>query len=186
LAQRSRKRRARPRPPARAGADTPPDHAPHTTAERSDWYHPSEADLTRSQRRDAEARASLTPLAPGERPAAIVLCAAVAAVLALANVIAFLAGAKIGGKHPAASGIIIFSAVMAACAVGLWRMWYGAVLGFMALLAIIATVFALLLIEASNVLGVVVALAVIGIAGYLFFKLVRVLSRIQTPRAPGR
>jgi hypothetical protein len=188
LAQRSRKRRAGSRPAARGAADTPPDHAPNTTttAERSDWYHPSDADLTRSQRRDAEARAALTPLAPGERPAAIVLCAAVAAVLALANLIAFLAGAKIGGKHPAAAGIMIFSAVMAACAVGLWRMWYGAVLGFMALLAIIATVFALLLIEASNVLGVVVALAVIGIAGYLFFKLVRVLSRIQMPRAPGR
>jgi hypothetical protein len=56
----------------------------------------------------------------------------------------------------------------------------------MALLAIIATIFALLLIEASNVLGLVVALAVIAGAGYLFFKLVRVLSRIQMPRYPGR
>ena len=61
-----------------------------------------------------------------------------------------------------------------------------AVLGFMALLAIIVTVFALLLIEASNVLGLVVALAVIVGAGYLFYKLVRVLSRIQMPRSPGR
>jgi uncharacterized membrane-anchored protein len=68
----------------------------------------------------------------------------------------------------------------------MWRLWYGAVLGFMALLAIIATIFALLLIEASNVLGLLVALAVIAVAGYLFFKLVRVLSRIQLPRYPGR
>ncbi len=42
---------------------------------------------------------------------------------------------------------------MGAAAVGMWRMWYGAVLGFMALLAIIAVIFTLLLIEASNVLG---------------------------------
>ena len=194
MAQRSRKRRTggstapRPAPTTRPAGAAPAERPPDTaaTAQRSDWYRPSEADLSRSQRRDAEARASLVPLAPGERPAAIVVCAVVAAALCLGNVIAFLAGAKIGGRHPAASGIIIFSAVMAACAVGLWRMWYGAVLGFMALLAIIATVFALLLIEASNVLGVVVALAVIGVAGTLFFKLVRVLSRIQMPRAPGR
>ncbi len=75
---------------------------------------------------------------------------------------------------------------MIVCAIGMWRLWYGAVLGFMALLAIVATLFSLLLIEASNVLGLVVALVVIVGAGYLFFKLVRVLSRIQMPRYPGR
>ena len=55
----------------------------------------------------------------------------------------------------------------------------------MALLAIIATAFALLLIEASNLLGIVVALVVVVASGWLFFKLVRVLSRIQMPRPPG-
>jgi hypothetical protein len=115
----------------------------------------------------------------------ILVSALVAAGLALANLIAYVAGVKIGGRHPAASGIVVFSAVMLACAMGLWRMWYGAVLGFMALLAIIVTIFALLLIEASNLLGVVVALLVIVGAGYLFFKLVRILSRIQMPRRSG-
>ena len=43
---------------------------------------------------------------------------------------------------------------MLVCAAGMWRLWYGAVLGFMALLAIVSCLFALLLIEASNVLGV--------------------------------
>jgi uncharacterized membrane-anchored protein len=70
--------------------------------------------------------------------------------------------------------------------VGMWRLWYGAVLGFMALLAIVATLFSLYLIEASNLLGLVVAVVVVGGCGYLFFKLVRVLSRIQMPRYPGR
>jgi hypothetical protein len=130
-------------------------------------------------------RAALRPLEPDERPRVIVVAAAVAALVGLANVIAFVAGVKIGGKHPAAGGIIVFAAVMAACAIGLWRLWYGAVLGFMALLAIVVTLFALLLIEASNVLGAIVALAVIAGGGYLFFKLVRVLSRIQMPRRPG-
>ncbi|MHB1836532.1 MAG: hypothetical protein ACYCXW_16415, partial [Solirubrobacteraceae bacterium] len=153
---------------------------------RSQWFAPTQQEMSRTQRRDAEARAMLTPLAPGERPPAIVISAIVALVLALSNLIAFAAGVKIGGRHPAAGGIAIFSAVMLACSYGLWRMWHGAVLGFMALLAIIAVLFALLLIEASNLLGLVVALLVIVAAGWLFFKLVRVLSRIQMPRPPSR
>ena len=55
----------------------------------------------------------------------------------------------------------------------------------MALLAIIGTLFSLYLMEASNVLGLLVALIIIVGAGYLFFKLVRVLSRIQMPQRPG-
>jgi hypothetical protein len=147
---------------------------------------PTEPKLSRSQRRDAEVRAGLVPIAPGDRPGAIVAASIVAALLGLGNLAAFAAGVKIAGKHPAGGGIFVFSALMIVCAIGMWRLWYGAVLGFMALLAIIATLFALLLIEASNVLGVVVGLITIGGSGYLFFKLVRVLSRIQMPRYPGR
>jgi len=141
--------------------------------------------LGRSQRRDAEARAALAPLAPGERPRAITVGAAVAALLGGANLIAFAAGAKIGGKQPAAGGVIVFAALMFACAIGLWRLWYGAVLAFMALLAIITMLFALLLIEASNLLGFLVPPVVIAGSGYLFYKLVRVLGRIQMPSHPG-
>jgi hypothetical protein len=183
LAQRVSRKRAR-RGPAPSAAAPAARKAP-PTRERQQWFAPTNEELSRSQRRDAEARAALTPLAPGERPPVIVVSAAVAAGLALANLIAYVAGAKIGGSRPAASGIIVFSALMLACALGLWRLWYGAVLGFMALLAIIVTVFALLLIEASNLLGVIVALLIIAAAGYLFFKLVRVLSRIQMPRRPN-
>jgi hypothetical protein len=142
--------------------------------------------MSRSEKRNAEVRAGLVPMRPGERPRPIVVSAAIAGVVGLGNLVAFVAGLKIDGKHPAAGGVIVFSVLMIACAIGLWRLWYGAVLGFMALLAIIVTVFALLLIEASNVLGLVVALAVILGAGYLFYRLVRVLSRIQMPRYPGR
>jgi hypothetical protein len=199
LAQRSRKRGRRGKPPASprqvkapeptTAAATPPEapDAPPPPPDASTvggWR--VEPQMTRSQRRDAQVRAGLTPIAPGERPGAIVASAIVAGLLGAGNLIAYAAGVKIGGKHPAPGGIVVFSALMIACAIGMWRLWYGAVLGFMALLAIIATIFALLLIEASNVLGLVVALAVIAGAGYLFFKLVRVLSRIQMPRYPGR
>jgi hypothetical protein len=204
LAQRSRKRGrrgpakaspARPSPtqvsqpspaqpsPAKATATKPAK--PAKPKRPAGWAVPTGEELTRSQRRDAEARANLKPLAPGERPTIIRVSALLAAALGLANLIAWVAGDKINGKHPAAGGILIFSAVMGACAVGLWRMWYGAVLGFMALLAIIGTLFSLYLVEASNALGFIVAPIIIVVAGYLFFKLVRVLSRIQMPQRPG-
>jgi hypothetical protein len=63
----------------------------------------------------------------------------------------------------------------------MWRRSGTAVLLFMALLVIIVVLFSLFLIEASNALGVVVPLVFIGGGGYLFWKLVRVLGRIQAP-----
>jgi hypothetical protein len=180
------------RPTGTAGAAKPANQPTAATepakpgpgGSRAGW--PAEPKLTRSQRRDAEVRAGLTPIESGRRPGAIVIGTLLAGLVGLGNLIAFAAGVKVGGKHPSAGGVVVFSVLMIVCAVGMWRLWYGAVLGFMALLAIIVTIFALLLIEASNVLGLIVALAVIGGAGYLFYKLVRVLSRIQMPRYPGR
>jgi hypothetical protein len=142
--------------------------------------------MTRSQRRDAEVRAGLTPIKTGERPGAIVAGAVISGLIGLGQLVAYFAGLKIHGKSPAAGGTILLSVLLIVCAAGMWRLWYGAVLGFMALLAIVATLFSLLLIEASNLLGLVVAVVVVGGSGYLFFKLVRVLSRIQMPRYPGR
>ena len=46
----------------------------------------------RSEQRNAEERAGLKPLAPGERPPALVAAAVVAALLGLANLVALLAG----------------------------------------------------------------------------------------------
>jgi hypothetical protein len=179
LAQHSRKRGRRDRPPQqtpRGRRDSPPQQTPPAHLPRA----------SRSEARNAEVRAALKPLAAGERPWVVVVSSLVAAGLALANLIAWVAGDTINGKHPAAGGIVVFSAVLLACALGLWRLWYGAVLGFMALLAIIAVLFTLYLIEASNLLGLVVSLVVVGLSGYLFFKLVRVLSRIQMPSRTSR
>jgi hypothetical protein len=142
--------------------------------------------LSRSAQRDADVRAVLRPLEPGERPWPVVVGAILAGLVGAINLISYLAGVKIGGKHPAPGGIIVFSVLMLVCAVGMWRLWYGAVLAFMGLLAIIATIFTLLFVEASNLLGFLVPPVVIAGTGFLFFKLVRTLSRIQMPRYPGR
>ena len=80
---------------------------------------------------------------------------------------------------------IVFTVVMLVCAVGMWLMRYWAVLGFMALLAIIVVLAAVALVKVSSVVGLVVALVIVGAGGFLFWKLVRVLSRIQMPKYPG-
>ena len=145
-----------------------------------------ERPMTRSQRRDAQVRAGLTPIKAGERPGPIIAGAVIAGLVGIGQLIAYAAGLKIHGKSPAAGGTILLGLLLVVCAIGMWRLWYGAVLGFMALLAIVATLFSLLLIEASNLLGLLVAVVVVAGSGYLFFRLVRVLSRIQMPRYPGR
>lgn len=177
MGQRSRKRGRRQRPVTPVKAVKAP--APGAGSA------PQVPKPSRSQRRDEAVRSALAPLAPGERPRAIVASVIVSGLIGVGQLIAFLAGLKIRGKTPAAGGVLVFCGLMIACSIGLWRLWYGAVLGFMALLAIVATLFSLYLIEASNLLGLFVALVVISGSGYLFWKLVRVLSRIQMPRYPG-
>src|SRR5436190_18534387 len=98
-----------------APKDLPPGARQARQGSRGGW--PMQAPMTRSQRRDAEVRAGLTPMRTGERPGAIIAGAVIAALLGVGNLIAFAAGVKIGGKHPAAGGIVIFSVVMIACSI---------------------------------------------------------------------
>ena len=89
------------------------------------------------------------PLAPDERPLPLVFCAVLGAVLGRANLVLYLAGTKIGGRHPG-PGVLSFSVVMLAAAWGLWGRRYWAVLTFQALLVLAVLTFSLFLVEASN------------------------------------
>jgi hypothetical protein len=139
----------------------------------------------RSEARNVVARAGLTPLEPGEHPWPLLVAIALTTLIAVGNLVAYAAGAKIAGKHPGGGGIIVFSAVMLVCAIGMWRHWYQAVLAFMVLLAIVVVLFSLFLVEASNLLGFLIPPFIIIGGGYLFWKLVRVLGRLQMPQRPG-
>jgi hypothetical protein len=125
---------------------------------------------------------------PGERPWVITVGAALAALNGLVQLILFLAGVKltVAGARPAPVPVIAFAVLMFICAAGMWRMRYWAVLGFQALLAIVILTFALVLVRASSVLGAVISLVVVVIGGFLFYRMVRVLSRLQMPKYPGR
>jgi hypothetical protein len=136
---------------------------------------------SRSERANQAAREALAPLAPGERPAALLVAISVAALLGAGNAIAYAAGAKIASRHPGA-GVLAFTAVMAVLAAGMFARRYLAVLAFEALLAITVTFFTLFLVEASNVEGALLCVGVIGGGGWLFWKLVRVMGRLSAPR----
>jgi hypothetical protein len=136
----------------------------------------------RAEERNAEVRAQLEPLKPGERPPALVAAAVLAAALGTANLVAWIAGVQVEGQEPSALGVLAFCAVMYLAAGGLWLARYWAVLGFEALLGIIVVFFSLFLLRASNVLAVAVCVPIIGIAGWLFWKLIRVMGRIQAPQ----
>lgn len=136
----------------------------------------------RTEAQNAAARAMLKPLEPGERPWPLKASAAVAAAAGLINLIAYAAGAKVNGSHLAGGEIAAFALIAFILAAGMWQRSALAVLGFMTVLAIVVILFSLFLIEASNLLGVLVPLVFIGGGGYLFWKLIRVLGRIQAPR----
>ena len=76
---------------------------------------------------------------------------------------------------------MLWSVILLAVAWGMWRSRYWAVLGFQALLALAILAAALSLMVASNVLAAVVCLAILLPAGWLFFKMVKALARIQMP-----
>jgi len=143
--------------------------------------------LSRSEQKDAAVRATLTPLTPGERPWPVVVGAALAALSGLIQLILFLVGVRLksSGLRASAAQTIVFAVLMLICAAGMWQLRYWAVLGFMALLAILILFAAGSLVKASTLLGVAIAVVIVGAGGYLFFKLVRVLSRIQMPKYPS-
>jgi hypothetical protein len=141
---------------------------------------------TRGAARDEAARAELRPLGPDERPRALLISVAVCLVLA----VAVLAGAltvhdlsRHGGSLPGALTIAI---VLVALARGMWQRRYWAVLGFEALLAFQIVVTSLALVVASTLAAAVGCTIAIGLGGWLFWKLVRVMGRIQAGevRAP--
>jgi hypothetical protein len=136
----------------------------------------------RAEERNAAVRAQLEPLGPGERPRPLVIAAALAALLAIANVVAWAAGLDVEGKKPGAVGVLLFAALMLLAAWGMWERRYWAVLGFEALLAITLCIAALSLLVASNVAAVVLCVVILGPVGWLFWKLIRVMGRLQAPQ----
>jgi hypothetical protein len=140
-----------------------------------------ERGYARSRERADSVRAELQPLAAGERPRAVTVAAVLAALIALANLVLFLAGWEVRGQEPSTSGTLIFCAIMVVAAAGMWARRYWAVLGFEMLLGIAIVGAAISLLRASNLAGVALCLGLIGACGPLFWFLIRAMARLQMP-----
>ncbi len=166
-------RRSRKRKPSAA---RPPAGPPDKNAALSERY-------ARSRARDDEARAALEPLADGERPGAVTVAAIVAIVMAVANVAAAVAGEALGSQ--ATSFTVLSTMILLACAAGMWfgaRYW--AVLGFMMVLVFQILSLSFALIRVRHWWGALIILVVLGLLGWIFFRLIRALARIQMPQRP--
>ena len=127
---------------------------------------------------EEQARAALAPLGEHERPPALTVAVGVcllAAVGVIAGALTVHDLARRGGSLP--SGVFL-AGVLLALALGMHRRRYWAVLGFEALLTFQVIVASLALVVASTVLAAALCLLSIGLGGWLFFKLVRVMGRI--------
>jgi|NGEPerStandDraft_6_1074524.scaffolds.fasta_scaffold104290_2 hypothetical protein len=165
--------------------------APPSTRERDD--RTAQADRTSQRRggrpprgqREAQIRDALRPLRDDEQPTALVVAIVVCVVLA----IAVIAGAasvhdlsRHGGSLP---GAALLAVVLALLAQGMYRHRYWAVLSFEALLAFQIIVTSLALVVASTILAAAICLLSVGLGGWLFWKLVRVMGRLQAGEREG-
>jgi uncharacterized protein (TIGR03382 family) len=139
----------------------------------------SHRDRAERGQRDELARAALTPLAEGERPAALLVAVAVATLLAVGIVVSVLTVHDLRRHGGSAPGGAFLALVLAALAWGMHRRRYWAVLCFEGLLAFQILVTSLALVVASTLLAAAACLLSIGLGGWLFWKLVRVMGRIQ-------
>jgi hypothetical protein len=142
----------------------------------------------RGRAKDEEVRRSLKPLAPGERPTAVTAGAVAAMLLAVANVIAVVAGwdggtGSDGGQ--AVFGSVLVTLVLCVVAYGMWHARYWAVLGMQTLLGITIVLACLGLVTATSIGAALVLTAMIVAAGTLFWFLVKAMARIQMPERPG-
>jgi hypothetical protein len=132
-----------------------------------------------SAERDELLRAALAPLGEREWPTPLRVAIAVCVVLAV-GVIAGAAGihdlSRHGGSLP---GAALLAVVLALLAQGMYRRRYWAVLSFEALLVFQIIVTSLALVVASTLLAAAVCLVSVLLGGWLFWKLVRVMGRIQ-------
>ena len=142
----------------------------------------------RSEERNAEARGKLEPLESGERPGAVTVGAIVSGIFAViitVSAVLAIAGVDAGDREIKPFPLIVFSAVLWAMAIGMWRARYWAVLGFQTLLLLVLLASAFGLVVVSSVLQAVGTTLLLAGSGVLFYFMIRAMARIQMPKGPG-
>ncbi len=139
----------------------------------------------RGETRDEQLRATLRPLAPNERPPALLIAVAVSALLATGVLVGGLTVHDLASHGGSLPGAIFLASILGLLALGMYRRRYLAVLGFEALLTFQITVASLALVVASTLVAAAGCLVAIGLGGWLFWKLIRIMGRIQAGERQG-
>jgi hypothetical protein len=189
MGARSRKRgRSASAPAPRAPKPEPaePTPAPASAPEAK----PDEAlarGYARGRARDEAIRAELEPLEPGERPGVVTFAAGVAFVFAAGNVLTALTGNDLSSStgDPVITTAVT-TALLLVAGVGMLARQYWAVLGFQTILGLQIVFLSLYLIGVQKLWQAVVVVIAIGLMGWLFWKLVRPMARLQMPARPSR
>lgn len=183
-----RKRRSAERSAAPAEAQlTAPDPEANGDQPHSETFQ--ERMARRYEERNAEARAKLEPLEPGERPTAVTVGAIVAGILAViftVSAILAIAGVDAGGRDIKPTPVALFAVVFWVMTVGMWRARYWAVLGFQTLLLLMMLASAFGLVVVSSALQAVGTTLLLLGSGALFYFMIRAMARIQMPSPPER
>jgi membrane glycosyltransferase len=185
------RKRAERRKRKRRSDDALPAAVASTTTEES---HPEPQETfqqrmsRRYEERNADARAKLEPLGPGERPRAVTVGAVVAGLLAVVFIVSAvlaIAGVHAGGRDIKPAPIILFAGVFCAMSVGMWRSRYWAVLGFQTLLLLMMLASAVGLVAVDSVLQALGTTLLLLGSALLFYFMIRAMARIQMPAPPG-
>jgi hypothetical protein len=169
--------------------ETHPDEPAETAGEtsfgtieaRSEPNDRADAARGRSDRdlREELLRAELQPLAANEWPRALLVAIAVCVLLAVGVIVGAATVHDLSRRGGSLPGGAFLAVILLLLALGMYRKRYWAVLGFEALLAFQIIVTSLALVVASTILAAVICVVSIGLGGWLFWKLVRVMGRIQ-------
>jgi hypothetical protein len=143
-----------------------------------------EAMAARTEERNRQARESLEPLAPDERPRVVTVGAIVSGLVCAVFVVSTalaIAGTEVNGETPNPIQLGAVAIVVGAMAWGMWRARYWAVLGFQASLALVMLAAALGLAQVTTLIQALATTAVLVGSGILFYFMVKALARIQMP-----
>jgi hypothetical protein len=129
--------------------------------------------------REIEVPDPLQPLGEDERPRPLLVAVAVATALAVGICVSVATVHDLARHGGSLLGGLFLAGVLFLLAWGMYQRRYWAVLGFEALLAFQIIVTSLALIVAETLLAAGLCVISICLAGWLFWKLVRVMGRIQ-------
>lgn len=165
-------------------ADVPDGLGPADVPASADPDSTGPVAASRTEARNAAVRAALPPIGPAERPAPLMVAVAVAGLVALAVAVGAVTVHDLSRRGGSLPGAAFLSAALLLAAVGMYRRRYWAVLGFEALLGFQIMVTSLALVVASTLTAATLCLLSIGLSGWLFYKLIRVMARLQVPSPP--